>query len=991
MKDAKRGQENTLTFDIYRTKDGLYAKENICLEYDIGDNQDVKQILNGTCYKVDEKELNSLEKKLKKDKIKFEPKYKQIFETQLILSFTVYVDSNHNKDLYISNSLCMKYGVDSKKKRYINGALHCLVSNEDIEKIERITKDDNILLRKKYTVVELENTDYQMLENIFIYYYDMETKTMYVQRNIYEIAKDLNINIEGKPKIINDKNCYSITESELKDIETCIQKKGVEKIIRPKIIIKSSDDSESTRDKDIEAILNSMKEKTLIKEKTKKEEEKGESKMNMERIEGEMFDITGEERRAVRLLGDPNVDIDEIKEALSLYEENLYESNERIVRLLGDPNVDLDEVRSELNKILEGNQKVMKTLGLNYISMERVKEDLRRLTAKSHQIPSKIDIEKIKNDILSIINRESEVHIVRLLGDQSVVIEEVKEDLRRYLEDASEKHIVRLLGNHNIDIEEIKRELRSHLEEEAEEQIVKLLGDQNVDIEAIKQELSNYEDDNIVILLGNQNVDINGIKEDLLRQLDESAGQHIVKLLGNVSIDIDRLKTELETYLKEEEERYIIKLLGDRNVDIDAIKEELNKYTEEEARRGFVKLLGDRNIDVNLIRSELNEYVNEQADQHLVVLIGDPNIDLNEVKRQLNSYIQEESEHYFVQLLGDQNVDIYQIKDELQLFLNELEETHIVRLLGDQNVDIEEIKRELNRHLIECTDHYIVKILGDQNIDIYEVKQELMKYLSEEADENLVVQLGDLDVDVEEIKNNLKDKLEEISDRNIVKLLGDQNVDLNAVKVELLSNLVQEPAERSIVRILGDQNVDIEEIKNSLASQLVEIENENVVKLLGDPFVDLDEIRREMQIHFEDAMEKVFVYREKDTGKLFIEEKYGPEGTEKKVIHGRPCVETDMIQVRTLSDKKVIIVSVNEEEEKTVELDVVVCNADGKLFVSQDVLNSLDMYAVDPHKIIVNKEIYVEITKDDLEIIRSKDSGALKINIILKHITPVKG
>lgn len=64
--------------------------------------------------------------------------------------------------------------------------------------------------------------------NKFEYYYDEQNNIIYISREILELSRKLNIEIEGIPKIINNKNCYSIHYKDLKKIEEQANIKGVE-------------------------------------------------------------------------------------------------------------------------------------------------------------------------------------------------------------------------------------------------------------------------------------------------------------------------------------------------------------------------------------------------------------------------------------------------------------------------------------------------------------------------------------------------------------------------------------------------------------------------------------------------------------------------------------------------------------------------------------------------------------------------------------------
>lgn len=51
----------------------------------------------------------------------------------------------------------------------------------------------------------------------FTYYYDITIDTTFIDRNIYELCKKYDIETNSIPRIINNKNCYSIKEDKLKE------------------------------------------------------------------------------------------------------------------------------------------------------------------------------------------------------------------------------------------------------------------------------------------------------------------------------------------------------------------------------------------------------------------------------------------------------------------------------------------------------------------------------------------------------------------------------------------------------------------------------------------------------------------------------------------------------------------------------------------------------------------------------------------------------
>ena len=813
MEKIKRENENTLTFDIYKTKNGLYVNSDVCFEYNIGDSNDNKTILNRLCHKVTKDEI----KNITEQNPEIKPRYKNIYENKMLLSFTIFVDISHNRDLYISNSLCIKYNIEPKNQHYINGSLYSQVTNQDIQNIDKIVETDKISVRKKYVLIQLSKENTEETKRTFTYYYDQRDKLLYIQREIYENAKDLNINIEGKPKIINNNNCYSITEDQLKEIESSLQKKGVQRIINPN---------------------NKIKKNNQI-------DKKGELSMNNQ------------------------------------------ESN-------------IDTIKEELNRISEQEKEIQALLEENRRKMETVKENMKRIIEHQNHTPA------LQPVTLDNINTEP------------------NED---------------------------------------------------------------PEGRNVVVLLGNNDIDINQIQDSIKAIIEKTAKEYTERELKDVKIDVERLKEELREYLNQED-RYVIKILGDNNIDINDIQSKVRQIIKNNAEDRLINQLNQLKINIDSIKHTLNTRTNNDVNAHLVLLLGNPNeYNITDIKNELHKYIDESTQKNFVKILGDQNVNIEEIRNQLNKYINEQKEQNIVKILGDQNVNIEEIKRQLNKHLEETADKNIVKILGDQNTDIDRVKRELDRILNAEKDQNLVKILGNPNVDLNEIERKLNKYIEKETNDNIIKNVSAYNIDLNAVREELLNKKRLEPTERRIAQSVGD-DINADSIEKDLANNLYDDKNENIVKLLGNQNVDINEIKRKVDhIAASQNYDNVLVYKEINTNKLYAPAKYVPNA-EIKVINGKEYAEANQEIINNIKDALVVYKDITLEP--TV-VDIIICNANEKLFISQDVLNSLGMYVVDPHKIIVNKEIYVEITKDDLDVVRSKESDALHLNITIKHITPIKG
>ena len=69
----------------------------------------------------------------------------------------------------------------------------------------------NILSTNKYVIIPGKKS--------FVYYFDTTNNQFYIPWEQYETSKKLGIDIEGKPKIIQGRNCYSIHPEQLKELQ----------------------------------------------------------------------------------------------------------------------------------------------------------------------------------------------------------------------------------------------------------------------------------------------------------------------------------------------------------------------------------------------------------------------------------------------------------------------------------------------------------------------------------------------------------------------------------------------------------------------------------------------------------------------------------------------------------------------------------------------------------------------------------------------------
>ena len=156
MKEELEGDKNSLMileYVIYKTPNGLYLEDDICNEYDIGNHEEEKHIKEKTCFLIQEKDLDVINKKAKEKGIEIITNIKPYFDLQLHLSFTVIVDLDNNNTLYIAENICKRYDIPIKDKLNIEGIVYSRVSEEEINQIEEKTKKDKLILQKKYKMV----------------------------------------------------------------------------------------------------------------------------------------------------------------------------------------------------------------------------------------------------------------------------------------------------------------------------------------------------------------------------------------------------------------------------------------------------------------------------------------------------------------------------------------------------------------------------------------------------------------------------------------------------------------------------------------------------------------------------------------------------------------------------------------------------------------------------------------------------------------------
>ena len=134
----------------------------------------------------------------------------------------------------------------------------------------------------------------------------------------------------------------------------------------------------------------------------------------------------------------------------------------------------------------------------------------------------------------------------------------------------------------------------------------------------------------------------------------------------------------------------------------------------------------------------------------------------------------------------------------------------------------------------------------------------------------------------------------------------------------------------------------------------------------------------------------LLIYQDQKTRKLYIPTRYFPRNDkEVTMITNKPCYEVKYGDLEDFKDYKIMIADVYTNQRE--EYNIIICNNNGHLFIAKEMLERLGFYIENPHRILVNQEVYEEITEDDVELIRSKDSENCMINIIVKTIAPKRG
>ncbi len=217
-------------FDVYKSTKGYYLKEDVCRDFGITNTGETKVIKDVVYYQVPEETISSIEETTKNEAIQYKRNELALFDLQIVLTIKILVDKTNNKK-YISLINANKLNVVGNRKT-IDNIVYVEISDSKIEEIKESTKKDTIAYNITYEEVELE-PERKPAKNLFLYYHDMLTNTLYVTREILDLIRGLDIELETTPAIVDNRNCYSITPEKLKEFETkSVDFRGVEKLIR---------------------------------------------------------------------------------------------------------------------------------------------------------------------------------------------------------------------------------------------------------------------------------------------------------------------------------------------------------------------------------------------------------------------------------------------------------------------------------------------------------------------------------------------------------------------------------------------------------------------------------------------------------------------------------------------------------------------------------------------------------------------------------------
>lgn len=117
----------------------------------------------------------------------------------------------YGNEYYIDNRIYSKiYINDCQEKKEINGLLCHRILYETVKKFHKLQTSRNIYY---INIIQIPEED-----KLFTYYNDINNDSYYVTRDIYELCIKNDIEMKSKPKIIDNKNTYSILKEQINEI-----------------------------------------------------------------------------------------------------------------------------------------------------------------------------------------------------------------------------------------------------------------------------------------------------------------------------------------------------------------------------------------------------------------------------------------------------------------------------------------------------------------------------------------------------------------------------------------------------------------------------------------------------------------------------------------------------------------------------------------------------------------------------------------------------
>ena len=173
------------------------------------------------------------------------------------------------------------------------------------------------------------------------------------------------------------------------------------------------------------------------------------------------------------------------------------------------------------------------------------------------------------------------------------------------------------------------------------------------------------------------------------------------------------------------------------------------------------------------------------------------------------------------------------------------------------------------------------------------------------------------------------------------------------------------------------------------------IEKETLNKLIENIYVGKEEIialeEEEEKTEEIKTNETIIAYKDGETKKIYIEEKYvNDKTTQKREILNKICYEVNEKYLETLFNKTIIITTVYINKKCENQL-VKIYNYNSVKFISESYIIEYSIDITNRKKIKISNDIKYAISEQEINYIidKAKEKG-ITINIINKNITPVK-